>query len=245
MFLVIDDFLTADEISRILAIAGLAPFVEGRISNPHNISKNNLQIDFNSPGYKESSTLLHAAYMRNEQFRLFAMPKVMAPPMISRYRPSMSYGRDSDSACEVVNGQRMRFDVSSTVFLSDPSKSVGGELTIHLGSQPIRIKGRPGSAVVYPSSTIHEVLPIESGERIVAITFIESEIRDPVQRALLYDLYEVYALEGDRMEWLNRIRLQHSHVNEAHVDGMITLPIGIFSRSRPHRTAPFRRVKAA
>ncbi|MFZ5619354.1 MAG: Fe2+-dependent dioxygenase [Pseudomonadota bacterium] len=211
MFLEIDGLLTMDEVNRLRAIAASSPFVAGRVSNPHNISKNNYQIDFASPGYKESSAMLLAAYMRNEEFRLFAMPKIVAPPMICRYSPGMSYGRHSDTAYETVNGQRMRFDVSSTVFLGDPDKSLGGELTIHLGSQPIRIKGRPGSAVVYPSSTIHEVLPLESGERLVAITFIESEVRDPTQRNLLYDLNEVYALEGDRMEWENRIRLQHVH----------------------------------
>lgn len=211
MFLEIDDLLTADEVDRLRAIAASSPFIAGRVSNPHNISKNNFQIDVNSPSYKESSALLMNAYMRNEQFRLFAMPKTMAPPMICKYQLGMSYGRHSDAAYEIVNGQKMRFDVSSTAFLSDPGKSIGGELTIHLGSQPIRIKGKPGSAVVYPSSTIHEVLPLEQGERLVAITFIESEVRDPVQRGLLYDLNEVYALEGETMEWENRVRLQHVH----------------------------------
>jgi PKHD-type hydroxylase len=211
MFLEIDTLLTPDEVSRLRTIAASSPFVSGRASNPHNISKNNYQIDFASPGYKESSKLLLDAFMRSEQFRLFALPKVVAPPMICRYQPGMAYGRHSDEAYATVDGKRMRFDVSSTVFLGDPKASLGGELTIHLGSQPIRIKGNPGSAVVYPSSTIHEVLPLESGERLVAITFIESEVRDPVQRGLLYDLNEVYALEGERMEWENRIRLQHVH----------------------------------
>lgn len=211
MFKEIDNLLTMDEVNRLRAIAAAAPFIAGRVSNPHNISKNNFQIDINSAAYKESSALLLSAYMRNEQFRLFALPKIMAPPMICKYQPGMSYGRHSDAAYEVVNGQKMRFDVSSTVFLGDPDKSLGGELTIHLGSQPIRIKGRPGSAVIYPSSTIHEVLPLESGERLVAITFIESEVRDPVRRELLYDLNEVYALEAETMEWENRIRLQHVH----------------------------------
>ncbi|MCB2096588.1 MAG: Fe2+-dependent dioxygenase [Parvularculaceae bacterium] len=211
MFLEIDELLTRDEVEKLRAIAAAAPFVAGRVSNPHNITKNNFQIDINSPAYQESSALLMNAYMRNEQFRLFALPKVMAPPMICKYQQGMSYGRHSDSAYEVINGRRQRFDVSSTVFLGDPTNSLGGELTIHLGSQPIRIKGKPGSAVIYPSSTIHEVLPLEQGERLVAITFIESEVRDPVRRGLLYDLNEVYALEGETMEWENRIRLQHVH----------------------------------
>ncbi|MEZ5921601.1 MAG: Fe2+-dependent dioxygenase [Parvularculaceae bacterium] len=211
MFLEIKDLLTREEVEKLRAVAATGPFVEGRVSNPHNITKNNFQIDLASPQYKESSKLMLDAMMRNEQFRLFAMPSFMAPPMICKYRPGMAYGMHSDVAYGDVAGRRMRFDVSSTIFLGDPNDSVGGELTIHLGSKIIRIKGEPGSAIVYPSSTLHQVLPLESGERLVAITFIESEVRDPIQRELLYQLNEVYALEGDNMEWDNRIRLQHVH----------------------------------
>jgi len=63
--------------------------------------------------------------------------------------------------------------------------------------------------VVYPSTTIHEVLPVRSGERIVAITFVQSQIVDEKQRDLLYTLNEVAALEGLSMQWDNRIRLEH------------------------------------
>ncbi|MCA8887674.1 MAG: Fe2+-dependent dioxygenase [Parvularculaceae bacterium] len=209
MFLEIENLLTSDEVARLRQIAQSAPWIAGRVSNPYNITKNNFQIDINSPAYKESSQIMLTAYQRNAQFRDFAMPKHMAPPMLCKYGQGMHYGRHSDAAYENIMGQRTRFDVSSTLFLSDPDETLGGELTIHLGSTPIRIKGRPGSAIVYPSLTIHEVLPIESGERMVAITFIQSEVRDPLQRDLLYQLGEVYALEGENMEWENRIRLQH------------------------------------
>jgi PKHD-type hydroxylase len=70
----------------------------------------------------------------------------------------------------------------------------------------VRISGKPGSAVFYPSTTIHEVTPVTSGERLVMITFIESQIPDQMQRELLYTLREVRALEGLKMEWQNRIQ---------------------------------------
>ena len=211
MFLELDDLLTAEELEKLRAIAAAAPFVDGKISNPHNTTKNNLQLDQAHPFYAESSALLTQALMRNEQFRLFALPAFISPPLLCRYRPGMSYGVHSDVAHGMVANRRVRFDVSCTIFISPPEACVGGELASHLGDKIIRTKGAPGSAIVYPSSTLHEVTPLTSGERLVAITFIESEVRDPVRRELLYHLNEVYALEGMQMDWTNRVRLQHVH----------------------------------
>ena len=46
------------------------------------------------------------------------------------------------------------------------------------------------------------------GERLVAITFIQSRVPDPFRRNLLYDLNEVAALEGLKMAPENFTRLQ-------------------------------------
>ena len=51
--------------------------------------------------------------------------------------------------------------------------------------------------------------PVTRGARLVLITFIESVIPDQTQRELLYQLNEVYALEGLKMEWENRTRLNY------------------------------------
>jgi PKHD-type hydroxylase len=67
--------------------------------------------------------------------------------------------------------------------------------------------------VVYPSTTLHEVTPVTRGERLVGITFIESQIADSVLRELLYDLDEVAALEGLAMSPEGRVRLQHVRTN--------------------------------
>ena len=71
------------------------------------------------------------------------------------------------------------------------------------------MKGPAGAGVVYPSTTIHEVMPVTAGERLVAITFIQSQIVDERKRELLYVLNEVAALEGLNMQWDNRMRLEH------------------------------------
>jgi PKHD-type hydroxylase len=108
-----------------------------------------------------------------------------------------------------VGTQALRSDVSCTLFLSDPASYQGGELVVYLGSEIVRVKGKPGSALLYPSTTLHEVVPVTSGERLVMITFIQSRIPDQMQRDLLYTLGEVRALEGLKMDWRNRTHLEH------------------------------------
>ncbi|MGH8177663.1 MAG: Fe2+-dependent dioxygenase, partial [Steroidobacter sp.] len=82
-----------------------------------------------------------------------------------------------------------------------------GELSIAIGNQAIPFKGAPGEAIVYPSTTLHEVVPVRSGQRLVSITFIESYIIDQHQRMQVYELNEIAALEGNTMSWENRVRL--------------------------------------
>jgi len=209
MFLEIQNVLNAAEIARLREIAQGATFVDGRISNPHNQTKQNLQVDPRDSGAQESGRLVGLALQRNEEFARFAFPVRVATPLLCKYQPGMSYGKHPDAAFLPMQPAPLRSDVSCTVFISDPASYEGGELTIHLGSRPIVIKGAAGAAVVYPSTTIHEVLPVRSGERIVAITFVQSQIVDEKQRDLLYTLNEVAALEGLSMQWDNRIRLEH------------------------------------
>jgi PKHD-type hydroxylase len=209
MFIEIDGVLTAEEIGKVKSIAATTPFVDGKISNPHNQAKNNLQADPNHAGYRDSSQIFAQALWRSEEFRNYAFPKRFAAPMLCRYQPGMNYGPHADSAYIPLRPEPLRSDVSVTIFLNDPSTYDGGELVIHLGSKPIPIKGKPGSAIVYPSTTIHEVAPVTRGERLVAITFVESQICDERYRDLLYTLNEVAALEGLKMDWQNRTRLEH------------------------------------
>ena len=78
-----------------------------------------------------------------------------------------------------------------------------------MGSEIVRIKGHAGAAVFYPSTTVHQVVPVSSGERLVIITFIESQIPDQLQRDMLYSLGEVRALEALKMDWRNRVQLDY------------------------------------
>jgi len=125
----------------------------------------------------------------------------------------MTYGAHVDAAFMNIGGQLLRSDVSCSIFISDPAAYQGGELTIYLGTEALRVRGKPGSAVFYPSTTLHEVPPVTAGERLVMISFIESQIPDQMQRDLIYTLNEVRALEGLKMEWGNRMQLEYVIAN--------------------------------
>ena len=153
------------------------------------------------------------ALQRNEQAKNFVLPKRMAMPGLCRYAAGMTYGPHTDAAFLPIGQQPLRSDVSCTVFISDPAHYQGGELTVYLGTETLSIKGKPGSAVFYPSTTVHQVMPVTAGERVVMITFIESQVRDQLLRNLIYTLQEVRALEGLKMEWQNQIQLEYVIAN--------------------------------
>jgi len=199
--------LTPQEIEECRRIAAASPFVDGRITNPHNVAKQNEQLH-EPQAYQKSSQLLLQALARSEEFREFAFPAVLAPPFLTRYRPGMKYGFHTDSAYIRMPGGELRSDLSCTIFLNDPENYEGGSLHIRLGDADLRFKLKSGEAIVYPSDTLHEVEPVTKGERLVAITFIQSRIPDPFRRNLLFDLNEVAALEGLNMSHENFTRLQ-------------------------------------
>jgi PKHD-type hydroxylase len=199
--------LTPQEIEECQRIAAASPFVDGRITNPHNLAKQNEQLH-EPQAYQKSSQLLLQALARSEEFRDFAFPAVLAPPFLTRYRPGMKYGAHTDSAYIRMPGGELRSDLSCTIFLNDPENYEGGALHIQLGDGDLRFKLKSGEAIIYPSDTLHEVEPVTKGERLVAITFIQSKIPDPFRRNLLFNLNEVAALEGLNMSHENFTRLQ-------------------------------------
>ena len=199
--------LTPEEVVQCRTLAASAPFVDGRISNPHNTAKNNEQLH-EPAAYQKSSELLRQALARSEEFREFAFPVAMAPPMMTRYGPGMRYGAHADAAFIQLPGATIRSDLSCTIFLNDPKDYQGGELHIRIGDGELKFKLEPGEAIVYPSDTLHQVEPVTKGERLVAITFIQSRVQDPFRRNLLFELNEVAALEGLKMDPENFGRLQ-------------------------------------
>ena len=211
MFKEIPDLLSAEEVAALRRIAAGSQFIDGRGSNPNSTVKNNLQLYD-----KAAADLMARALYSHEDFDNYAFPIILAPPMLSRYVPGMAYGNHADAAFLPVGQKPIRCDLSCTIFLTDPDSFEGGALRIQLGSREIRFRGAPGSAIVYPSSMLHEVEPVTKGERLAGITFVQSRIPDQFRRELLYELNEVAALEGLKMEPENFARLQLVQRNLLH-----------------------------
>ncbi len=199
--------LTDAEVAECRRIAASTQFVDGRISNPHNQAKQNEQLH-DAAAYQRSSAIFQQALARSEEFREFAFPVALAPPMMTRYGPGMKYGAHADAAFIQLPGASIRSDLSCTIFLNDPADYNGGELHVRQGDADLKFKLKPGEAIVYPSDSVHQVIPVTRGERLVAITFIQSRIQDPFRRNLLFELNEVAALEGLKMDFENFTRLQ-------------------------------------
>lgn len=153
--------------------------------------KRNEQLSQDSTVSRELQAQVLAAVQRSAQFFSAALPRRYFNPLFNRYRPAFpTYGAHIDSA--VLHSRRtqewVRSDVSCTLFLSEPDVYEGGELTIHDTYGQQRVKLPAGHAVIYPSSSLHEVAPVTRGARIASFFWIESMVRSDEQRRLLYDL---------------------------------------------------------
>ena len=213
MFLKVDNFLNTAEVRSLSELARSVKFIEGRRTNPHNATKNNVIQDPQDAAGQKGSQIALAAFQRNEEVKRFVFPQRVAMPTFSRYDPGMEYGPHSDAAFLPIGQQPLRSDVSCTMFIAAPGDYTGGELLVYLGSEVVRIKGEAGSAIFYPSTSVHQVAPVTGGSRLVMITFIESQIPDQQQRDLLHTLGEVKALEGLKMDWRTRTHLEYVIAN--------------------------------
>lgn len=200
MIRILPNVLSAAELQ---AVRGLLPqvrFADGRITNPDSTIKQNLQAPQEDPANQRIALIARDALMRFGELRVFAQPRTMARTTVVRYEPGMNYGWHVDEAL-FPSTPPIRSDLSCTVFLNDPSEYDGGELTIQLGAQELAYKLAPGSAILYPSTTIHRVTPVTRGVRIAAITWLQSWVADSNQRELLVQLEEARGLAasgGDR-----------------------------------------------
>lgn len=212
MFGTIPDILNRQELETLRAIAARAQFVDGRISAPDAPFKNNAVIGDRGL-FDQSAQIVADALFRNDTFRAFAMPKAMSPPVLTRYAAGMYYGTHVDTAFMPQASRMLRSDLSCTVFLSDPDSYEGGALVARLGTSEVRLRAPAGAAVVYPSTTLHQVEEVTRGERLVTVMFIESRVADTEAREMLYELGEVAAIAAPGMDAETYTRLQRVQQN--------------------------------
>lgn len=200
MIRVLPNVLSASDLQAIRELLPQVRFGDGRITNPHSTIKQNLQAPQDDPANGRVALIAREALMRYPELRTFAQPRTMARATVVRYEPGMTYGWHVDEAL-FPSTPPIRSDLSCTVFLNSPSDYDGGELTIQLGAQELSYKLDAGSAILYPSTTIHRVSPVTRGVRLAAITWLQSWVADSNRRELLVQLDEARALVasgGDR-----------------------------------------------
>ena len=194
MLLTLDDVLSPEEVSHARRLLDQAAWVSGHTTaGPQAaVVKNNQQLPEDAPELAALRQLVLDALSRSALFFAAALPLKILPPFFNRYSGhSNSYGLHTDNAMRRVPGQSgtyVRSDVSATLFLSDPETYEGGVLTIDDTFGQHGVKGRAGSLVLYPSSSIHAVSPVTSGERVSCFMFLQSMVPDAGQRRLLYDM---------------------------------------------------------
>ena len=192
MLTCIPDILDWTEIKKIRAAITESEFEDGKKTAGYRAKrvKHNLQMDRSSEAAKAVKAIILTGLRRNPTFQRVALPKTIRPPLISRYREGMNYGLHVDDAM-MGGSPKERTDISVTVFLSDPGDYDGGETVMNspFGEQEIKLPA--GAAVVYPSSTLHRVAPVTRGERLAAVTWLQSYVRDPAKREILHDIYQM------------------------------------------------------
>lgn len=189
---IIENFLSDDEVKHIRNQLLQAKWNNGQETalGMAGDVKNNGQADANDPSVQQLANLLLGKMGANNTFVASALPQKIFPPCFNRYAINETYGYHVDAAImRLPNSQEvLRSDVSCTVFLSEPDEYQGGELQIATGFGAQSIKLKAGQAVVYPSSSLHQVTPVTSGERLAAICWIQSLVADHNTRNTLYQL---------------------------------------------------------
>jgi PKHD-type hydroxylase len=190
MLLTVPKLLNPAQLEKIHEVLAGAQFVDGRLTAGFAAArvKHNLEMQQDPERIKLIIRILMASLAHNERFRFGALPHRVADPIVARYEPGMTYGDHVDDPIMGTSGPRFRTDVSMTIFLNPPEAYEGGELTIRTPFGERQVKLPAGDAVIYPSSSLHKVAEVRTGERLVALTWIQSYVRDAARRELLYEL---------------------------------------------------------
>lgn len=189
MLLTIPALLNHAQLQKMHEVLAGGEFVDGRLTAGAAAArvKQNEELRPEAGRMQLLIRIVMASLGHNETFRFAVLPQRVADPIFARYTPGMAYGEHVDDPI-MGSSPRFRSDVSMTVFLNPPTAYDGGELVIRTPFGPREVKLTAGDAVVYPSASLHRVAEVTRGERLVALTWIQSHVRDPAQRELLYEL---------------------------------------------------------
>jgi PKHD-type hydroxylase len=192
MMIKIPSVFSEDEVTKIRTYIDQGQWVDGLLTAGEQAKsvKQNKQLDASNDLTQQLGDIVLERLAQTPQFIAAALPLKIFPPMINRYQRGETYGFHVDNAIRFVPGTvtRVRSDLSATIFLSSPDEYEGGELYIddQFGRHTVKLSA--GDMVLYPSRSLHTVTPVESGERISVVLWMQSMVRSNEQRDMLYDL---------------------------------------------------------
>lgn len=192
MLLHIENVLHSAEAAEILDRLRAADWTDGRVTAGYQSArvKHNLQLPEDHPVAREAGGRILLALQNHPVFMGAALPLRVFPPLFNCYQGGQSFGTHVDNAIRQVAGtsQRVRTDLSATLFLTPPECYDGGELVVEDTYGTHSVKLAAGDLILYPSTSLHQVRPVTRGARVSAFFWIQSMVRDDARRTLLFDL---------------------------------------------------------
>ncbi|MCA9646084.1 MAG: Fe2+-dependent dioxygenase [Polyangiaceae bacterium] len=195
------------------------PFKDGlstlKQGNPN--AKHNQQLDSQNPEAQALGREIIERLLGHPEVRRIAIPRSVRHPLIARYSDGMHYARHVDQP--VMGGVNpTRTDFACTLWLTAPESYAGGELVIHQGAETQRLKGEAGSLLLYPACSLHEVTPVTSGTRLVAVTWLQSLVRDHEARRILAGLDDVQRGMDPASETAERLTALYNQLLRYHAE---------------------------
>ena len=190
MLVKIPELLGGQQLAAVTSVLRRGSFVDGKLSAGRNARrhKQNLELDSSDETYTALNDVVMTRLVQHPRYLQTAFPARICAPIYARYTEGMTYGGHVDDPLMGPPQSRLRSDISITVFLSPPEAYDGGELCITDSQGESTVKLPAGDAVLYPSTSYHRVNPVTSGERLVALTWVQSLIRRADQREILMQL---------------------------------------------------------
>ncbi|MGB0205560.1 MAG: Fe2+-dependent dioxygenase [Neptuniibacter sp.] len=192
MLITIPNVLSADEVRQFREYLDKADWQDGintAGSIARNVKKNQQLDDTQEPAISLGNHILRVL-AQNPTFVSAALPDRIYPPKFNRYCENETYGAHIDGSLMQIPGTNLtlRTDLSATLFLAEPDEYEGGELTIETqyGAQTVKLPA--GDMVLYPSTSLHQVLPVTQGARVASFFWIQSMVRDIQERETLFEL---------------------------------------------------------
>jgi PKHD-type hydroxylase len=194
MLLHVAEVLSKQEAEDCRALLARGAWTDGSITAGHQSArvKHNRQLPEQDPAAVAVRARVLEALGRHPTFLAAALPRRVFPPLFNRYGEGGHFGAHVDNAVRYprtgADGEAVRTDVSITLFLGEPQEYDGGELVIEDTFGSHRVKLGAGDLILYPAGSLHAVTPVTRGERWAAFFWVQSLVRSPEQRRLLFEL---------------------------------------------------------